>query len=97
MMRMGSPGDARPERSAQHRRGEDHDHHSFRSSSVSHAQGHAPERAKERRTREQVLPGGRRMKDTGSREQQDHVQGEERDHAVDELQTRGGNTSAGIR
>ena len=37
------------------------------------------------------------MKDTGSREQQDHVQGEERDHAVDELQTRGGNTSAGIR
>ena len=37
------PGDARLGRPAQFRPGENHDHHSPRSSSASHAHGHAPE------------------------------------------------------
>ena len=56
-----SSEDGRPERSAQHRRGKYHDHHCFQSSSIGHAQGHAPERAKKRRTREQVLPKGKKI------------------------------------
>ena len=70
----GSSGNARHERSAQHCRGQGHDHHCFRSSNISDTQGHALERAKERRTR-------------------DHVQGEERVHAIDELMTCGRNQS----
>ena len=40
--KYGSPGDARLERSAQHRRGKDRNHHGFRSSSVSHAKDMLP-------------------------------------------------------
>ena len=53
------------------------------------AQGPAPDRAEERRTREQVPPSGQRIKDTGPRRQEDHVQGGDRVHAGDELSTCG--------
>ena len=81
------PRDARLERSAPHGRGKDHDHQLLRSSSISHDHRHASERAKERRTREQVLPNTQRIKDTGRRRQEDQVQVEERVHAVDHFPT----------
>ena len=74
-------GDVRLERCARHQRGKDHDHHRFRSS-ISHAQGHAPERAQERRTREKVQPSayGSKIPDTGGKKIT--FQGEERVHAL---------------
>ena len=80
-----SSGDARLERCAQHRRGKDHDHHRFRGRSVGHARGRAPESAEERRTRGQVSPSGQRIKDTRRSRQEDHVRGEERVHAVENV------------
>ena len=67
----------------------DHDRRRFRSSSTGHAQGHAPERAEEWRTREQDLPSGQRMKDTNFGGKEDHFKGEERAHAFNELSTCG--------
>ena len=71
-----------------------HDHQRFRSSSISHAQD-VPERAEERRTREQVPPSGQRIKNPGHRRQEDHLQGEAL-HAADELSTCGRDQSPGI-
>ena len=84
-----SPGDARLERCAQHR-GRDHDHHVFRSSSISHAPGHVPQHAREWRAREQVLPA------RGSNIPEPQRQDEERVQAVDELPTCGRDQSSGI-
>ena len=63
---------------------------------LSHAQAHAPERAQERKTLEQVLPSGQRIKDTRPRRQEDDVEGEEGGHAVNELSTCGHDQSPGI-
>ena len=51
---------------------------------------------KKRRNREQVVLSGQRIRDTRSWRQEDHVQIEERVHAVDELSTGGRDQSVGI-
>ena len=55
-----------------------------------------PQRADERKTREQILPSGQRIKDTGPRKQEHHVESEERVHAINERSTCGRDQSTGI-